>query len=158
MTNPIATALRAAARAINAQADAIDAQGATVTTSKPVLIQWGADLVTLEEAERRRLAEIADSEKPHDWVDWAPGVLPDQAGNNIDPPPIYEGAKRFWAQMERQVPFVYDDHGERFNALTCLKRGNDDFERNVRRLWEGPEGVAYRAAPENAEIWPLIRV
>lgn len=110
-----------------------------------------------DEAERKRLAEIAGRMKQHEWRDWAAGVLPDEAGNNVPPPPIYETAKPFWAQMERQVPFVYDDHGLRFHNLTCLKRGNDDFERNVRRLWTGPEGDAYRAAPENDGIWQRIK-
>lgn len=112
-----------------------------------------------DEAERRRLAEIAESEKPHAWRDWGTGVLPDQAGNNEREPPIYEGAKVFWRQMEQQIPFVYDDHGLRFNSLTCARRGGwPDFERNVRRLWAGPEGDAWRAAPENADRVARIKV
>ena len=103
--------------------------------------------------------QAANNRLPHDWLIWGKDTpLPEQAGNNVPPPPIYETAKPFWHQMERQVPFVYDDHGKRFNALTCLQRGNDDFERNVRRLWDGQEGEDYRAAPGNAEIWPRIRV
>ncbi len=105
------------------------------------------------------LEQFKNDERPHPWVDWAPGVLPDQVGNNVDPPPMYEGAKPFWAQMERQLPPVLDSRGVRFNALTCAKRGGwGDFEDEVRRLWNGPMGVAYRADPANAAIWPNIRV
>lgn len=112
------------------------------------------------EAERKRLEEIANSMKPHEWRDWShDNPLPEHVGNNERESPLWERAKPFWAQMERQVPFVYDDHGQRFNGLACVRRGGwPDFDRNVRRLWAGSEGDAYRAAPENAEIWPRIKV
>ena len=160
MTNPAATALRAIARQILAQADAIDGQGVTVTTDKPILIQWGDELVTTDEAEARGRAEIAERQKPHSWRDWShDNPLPEDVGNNEKESPLWESAKPFWAQMERQVPFVFDDFGQRFNAVACLRRGGvADFERNVRRLWTGPDGDAYRAATENADIWPRIKV
>lgn len=105
------------------------------------------------------LEQFKNDERPHPWVDWAPGVLLDQVGNNVDPPPMYEGAKPFWTQMERQLPPVLDSRGARFNALTCAKRGGwGDFEDEVLRLWNGPEGEAYRADPRNADVWPRIKV
>jgi hypothetical protein len=105
------------------------------------------------------LVQFDNEEKPRPWVDWASGVLPDQTGNNIDPPPMYEGAKPFWQQMERQIPQVMDSRGVRFNALTCARRGGwSDFEDEVRRLWNGPEGEAWRAAPENADRVDKIKV
>lgn len=105
------------------------------------------------------LVQYANSEKPHPWVDWASGVLPDQAGDNTDPPALYETAKPFWQQMERQTPPVLDSHGVRFHNLTCLKRGGAaDMEFEVRRLWNGPEGEAYRADSRNDGIWQKIRV
>lgn len=112
------------------------------------------------EAERKRLEEIANSMKPHEWRDWShDNPLPEHVGNNERESPLWERAKPFWTQMERQLPPVLDSRGVRFNALTCAKRGGwGDFEDEVRRLWEGPEGVAYRADPANAAIWPNIRV
>lgn len=105
------------------------------------------------------LVQYANEGKPHPWVDWAPGVLPDQVGNNEKESPLWESAKRFWQQMESQIPWVLDSDGERFNGLGSVrKKGWPYFESEVRRLWNGPEGEGYRAAPENDGIWQRIRV
>lgn len=129
MSNPIATALRAAARAILAQADAIDAQGATVTTDRPVLIQWGADLVTLEEAERRRLAEVADSERPHAYVAPGTGILHDQTGTG-------EGAPRSFVTHRALI-----DAAERGDPV---REGWDRISTRGEYGWPGPDGKAFR--------------
>lgn len=108
---------------------------------------------------QKMVEQFENESKPHAWRDWGPGVLPEQAGNNERESPLWESAKPFWAQMERQIPFVYDDHGQRFNAIACVRRGGwADFERNVRRLWSGPEGDAWRDAPENADRVARIKV
>lgn len=144
-----ADALRAAAAILLSKAAELD--GGTVPS--------GFDPANWRTWWPAMLRQYENDGKPRAWVDWGPGVLPDQAGNNEREPPIYEGAKPFWQQMERNVPFVYDDHGQRFNGLACVRRGGwPDFERNVRRLWSGPDGDAWRAAPENADRVARIKV
>lgn len=162
MSNPIATALRAAARAIIAQADAIDAQGATVSTDRPVLIQWGGDLVTLEEAERRRLAEIADSEKPHAYVAPGIGVLHDQAGTGEGAPRSFVTHAALWDAAERGDPvreggeriFVGGvgawpgPDGKPFRMDDYKPRGPVAMHRVIEWLWtQSPYGTAWKLSP-----------
>lgn len=145
-----ADALRAAAAILLSKASELDGQGPAVP---------GFDVTNWRTWWPAMLKQYENDGKPRPWVDWGQGVLPDQAGNNEREPPIYEGAKPFWRQMEQQIPYVYDDHGLRFNSLTCARRGGwPDFERNVRRLWAGPDGDAWRAAPENADRVARIKV
>lgn len=127
--NPIATALRVLARSIIAQADAIDAQGVTVTTDRPVLIQWGADLVTLEEAERRRLEEIANSEKPHAYVAPGQGVLREHTGTG-------EGAPRSFVTHRALI-----DAAERGDPV---REGGERIFVDGIGGWPGPDGKAFR--------------
>lgn len=42
-------------------------------------------LFDTDEAERKRLAEIAESMKPHAWRPWEAGTPPDQVGDNDKP-------------------------------------------------------------------------
>lgn len=146
---------RDAAAFLLAEADKIDGK-----TSATGFTTYGGRTVTVQEAYALMIDEWTRGEKPHEWREWGNGnPLPENAGNNEREPAIYEGAKQFWSQMERQTPFVYDDHGQRFHNLTCVRRGGwPDFERNVRRMWAGPEGAAWRAAPENASVAGRIKV
>lgn len=162
MSNPIATSLRAVARSILAQADAIDAQGVTVTTDKPVLIQWGADLVTLEEAERRRKAEIANSEKPHAWVDLAPGTG-GYAGDNDKPDD--DLLRAFGPFMEAAGKASQpDSHGALFTLQSIKKRAGTGWKSwgvvrdEIRALWFSNWGVKWRAHTANAHLVPSPEV
>ena len=162
--NPISASLRAVARQILAQADAIDSQGATVTSDKPILIQWGADLVTLEEAERRRKEEIANSEKPHAWVDLAPGTG-GQAGDNDKPDDeLLRAFRPFMDALTRAQPIELDSHGERWSLQTIKKRAGTGpkswgvVRDEVRRKWFSDFGAAWASDAANAHLIPKLDV
>lgn len=129
MTNPAATALRAIAKQILAQADAIDAQGVTVTTDKPILIQWGDELLTTDEAEGRRRQEIADRSKPHDYVAPGQGVLREDTGTG-------EGAPRSFVTHRAII-----DAAERGDPVT---EGGDRIFTDGQGGWPGPNGKVFR--------------
>lgn len=142
-----ADALRAAAAILLAKADELDGG---VQPS-------GFDMGNWRSWWPAMLKQFENDGKPHPWRDWGPGVLPDQVGDNERESPLYESAKPFWMQMEREN--VLDSHGYRFNGIACRRRGGwADFDFEVRRLWNGPEGAAYRTAPENDGIWQRIKV
>jgi len=158
MTNPIATALRAAARAINAQADAIDAQGANVTTDKPILIQWGDEFLTPEQAEERRRQEIAERGRPHDWVELRSGVLLSDVGDNDKPDDAL--FRDFGPFMEAATRNDWKDStGERFSVQSVKRRANAAVgfgppawaivRAEVNRLLDSDEGRAWCADAAN---------
>lgn len=94
----------------------------------------------------------ADS-KPHPWVDWNTGVLPEQAGTNERESPFYEKFKNFWVAMEREG--VIDQTGKPFVQLHRQKvGGNKLFEESVKFLAKTPEGKAWFNHPLNANYLP----
>ena len=170
--NPIALTLRAAARQINAQADAIEAQGVTVTSDRPILIQWGADFVTLEEAERRRLEEIATSQRPHAWRDAGPGVPITMVGDNDDSVEMDDLLRAFGpfmtlaenANFNKPEPVVKDSTGAPFHRITIKRRAGlgrqaiRTLRDEIRGVWYSPWGQETRAHPLNVNHIPKPEV
>jgi hypothetical protein len=138
-----AEALRTTIALLSAQLAALE--------GKPTTTYMGQLLAAADEAEKVRLKEIADAQKPHDFVDLAPGTG-GYAGDN-DPPddelfrthgPFMEAAKSLgWK----------DSTGQRFTVQTVKKRANAlvgfgapawaYVRGEVRRLQLTPEGYAW---------------
>lgn len=110
-------------------------------------------LATIIATWEKLLEQFENSNKPHDWVDWGPGVLPDQSGNNEPESPFYEKFKNFWKAMEREG--VRDHTGKPFVQLHRTKDGgNKMFEDAVKYLAKTPEGRAWFNHPLNANYLP----
>lgn len=162
MNNPAATALRAIARQILAQADAIDGQGVTVTTDKPILIRWGDELITTDEAEARGRAEIADRLKPHGHVAPGLGVLREETGTGEGAPRSFVTHRAIIDAAERGDPAneggarVFTDgqggwpgpDGKVFRMDDYKPRGPRAMHDVTEWLWtKSPEGIAWKASP-----------
>lgn len=101
----------------------------------------------------RLVLQFEESTKPHPWVDWNSGVLPEQSGNNEPESPFYEKFKNFWKAMERQR--VVDQTGKPFVQLHRVRDGgNKLFEESVKFLAKTPEGRAWFNDPLNTNYLP----
>lgn len=113
-----------------------------------------------DEAERRRLAEIANSEKPRPWVDLAPGTG-GQAGDNDRPDD--DLLRAFGPFMDSLTaardPIQTDSKGERWVLQTIKKRANEEVgfgapawgvvRDEIRRAWFTPWAIAWRTNADN---------
>lgn len=126
-------------------------------TSPPVMIQWGDELLTTDEAEVRRRQEIADRGNPHNWIDLAPGTG-GQAGDNDAPDD--ELFRTHGPFMKAATDLGWKDStGQRFTVQTVKKRANEIVgfgkpawayvRSEVRRLQLTPEGYAWMNDPAN---------
>lgn len=161
MNNPAATALRAIAKLIEKQADAIDTQGVTVTTDKPILIQWGDELLTTDQAEERRRQEIAERMKAHDWVDLAAGTGGQAGDGDVPDDALLRAFGPFMAALTRASdPIQTDSAGERWTLQTIKKRAGVGpkswgvVRDEIRAKWFTPWGVAWRADAANGPLVP----
>lgn len=127
-----------------------------IEEGKPAGTYLGQILPTFDTdaAERQRLAEIAESIKPHAWRDWEAGVPPGQVGDN-DPvdPELLRVFRPFHDAATREG--VEDSAGARFFLPTIKKRAgigpkaSGVIRDETRRLWESKWGEDWRAHEAN---------
>lgn len=97
---------------------------------------------------------------PHDWVNWGPGVLPDQAGNNLGVPRSYDTHKALWRAAQSGEPLtpggadVYtlgvkgwpDALDRPFRIETFQKDGPKAVNQAIKDLMASPCGIAWMAS------------
>lgn len=122
-----------------------------------------------DEAERKRLAEIAESLKPHAYVPWGPGVLPSQSGTNEQPPASWESHKIMWEAAMRGdpvtpggpniltngIPGWPDANGRPFRIFDYLPLGPEAIHAAIAHLYTSPTGQAWLASV--GDTWPQLR-
>lgn len=109
-----------------------------------------------DEAEKKRLAEIAESMKPRTWREWVAGVPPDQVGDN-DPPD--DDFLRAFEPMMRAAgqQGVKDSTGAVFffpNIKARTGHGWLGVKRECLALVTSQWGQDWMANPDNARIVP----
>jgi len=77
------------------------------------------------------IEQFKNDERPHPWVDWAPGVLPDQAGNNAPMPRCFDTHRGLWEAAQRGDP---------------IREGGPNIKTGNVAGWPGPDGKAFRIA------------
>lgn len=118
-----------------------------------------------DEAERKRLAEIAESTRPHAWRDAGPGVPITGVGDNDDSVELDDLLRAFRpfcdaATREAQT----DSTGERFYVPNIKRRGGIGLQSvrlirdEIRGLWYSAWGEYWRAHPLNAPLLPKPEV
>jgi len=116
-------------------------------------------------AERKRLAEIAESIKPHAWRDAGPGVPITAVGDNDDSPELDELLRAFRpfcdaATREQQK----DSTGAVFFVPHIKRRGGIGpqgvrlVRDEIRGAWYSAWGEAWRKHPLNATLLPKPEV
>lgn len=127
---------------------------------KPVDTYYGGLIPKFDtnEAERKRLEEIANSLKPHEWRNAGPGVLITEVGDNDrevqkdwdDLARVFQG---FWDAATREDQ--KDSVGNKFYPPWIKQRGGIGIQSirllrdETRRLWYTDWGVAWRNHPLN---------
>lgn len=107
-----------------------------------------------EEAEKKRLAEIAESMKPHAWVDLAPGTA-GQAGDNDKPDDDLLRAFGPFMDAARDA-HMPDSHGALFTLQSIKKRAGTGWKSwgvvrdEIRILWFSEWGLKWRNHSANA--------
>lgn len=115
-----------------------------------------------DEAERQRLEQIANSEKPHAYVAPGIGVLRDQAGTNEGAPrsfvthraiidaaergdPVIEGGERIFTNGQGGWP---GPDGKVFRMDDYKEKGPEAMHKATEWLWtESPHGTAWKTSP-----------
>lgn len=117
-------------------------------------------LFDTNEAERKRLEEIANSMKPHAWVDWVPGVPPDQVGDNDKPDDDF---LRDFEPMMRHAGMAHnqfrDSKGEIFFYPNIKKRTGPGWmgvKRECLRMVMSEWGQAWMSHPDNIAAGNLV--
>ncbi len=115
-----------------------------------------------EEAEKKRLAEIADSMKPRDWVDLAPGTGGTAGDNDRPDDDLLRAFGPFMdAAFREHQP---DSHGALFTLQSIKKRAGTGWKSwgvvrdEIRALWFSTWGVKWRAHTANAHLVPASDV
>ena len=118
-----------------------------------------------DEAERKRLAEIAERTKPHAWRDAGPGTPITMVGDNDDSPELDELLRAFRPfcdalTRERQP----DSTGALFFVPHIKRRGGTGMQSvrlvrdEIRGAWYSAWGEAWRKHPLNATLLPKPEV
>lgn len=122
-----------------------------------------------DEAERKRLAEIAESMKPHAYVEWAPGVLPELAGTNEKASRSRDTHRALWEAAQRGDPlheggsrvmtkgvFGWPDmDGEAFRIDKFARKGSQAVHSAIVWLWfESPEAQVWKRSPAVQNLIP----
>lgn len=116
-----------------------------------------------DEAERKRLAEIAESMKPHAWVDLAPGTPPWMVGDNDKSDDDLLRAFGPFADAAGKASQP-DSHGAPFSIPAIKKRAGIGWKSwgvvrdEIRALWFSNWGVKWRAHTSNAHLVPKPEV
>lgn len=161
MTTP-SDNLRALAAAINAEADKLEGKA-------PGTTYYGIPLTPAQEAERKRLAEIAERLKPHAYVAPGIGVLPEDTGTNEPPPASWESHKIMWEAAQRGDPtspggpniFTQGKPGwpDAFNRPFRIDDykplGPDAIHAAIAHLYVSPTGQAWLESV--GDTWPALR-
>mgnify|MGYP000496935011 CR=1 FL=1 len=126
-----------------------------VIEGKPVSTYMGQLLASAEEAEKVRLLEIAERQKPHDWVDLAPGTPPWMVGDNTAEHPTLRSHSTFIDALSRADSTYRMPNGDRFSVQQLKKAGGNGpdgwglYERALRDAWNSDWGWAWRTNYEN---------
>lgn len=136
----------------------------TVLTAQLAIVEGKpqvAPVFDTDEAERKRLAEIAESIKPHAWRDAGPGVPITAVGDGDDSPELDDllrAFRPFCDALTREGQT--DSTGERFYVPAIKKRGGLGLQSvrlirdEIRGAWYSAWGEAWRAHPLNAGLLP----
>lgn len=142
-----AQTLRQAASVLLAEADRQEGK----ITNPQQMTTFAGRSVTVQEAWELLLAEMAARAQPHPWVDWVPGVMPSDVGDNDKPDddflrlykPFMDAATREGQKDSTGAHFFYPNIKRRTGL------GWEGVKSEVRRLWISDWGVAWRANEEN---------
>lgn len=118
-----------------------------------------------DEAERKRLAEIAESDKPHAWRDAGPGVPITEVGDNDDSKELDDllrAFRPFCDALTREGQL--DSTGSIFYVPHIKKRGGVGLQSvrlvrdEIRGKWYSTWGRNWREHPLNAPLLPKPEV
>lgn len=139
-----------------------------VLEGKPVNTYMGQLLAAAEEAEKIRLAEIAERQKPHDWKPWVSGMLPSDVGDNDTPDDDF--LRAFGPMMSAaQAQQFKDSEGHVFFYPNIKSRhglGWAQVKKEALRMvmsewgqkWmNDPANIAYGNVPKTAAVALLMR-
>jgi hypothetical protein len=107
---------------------------------------YGIDLDALP------VSDSVDPHAPHEYVAFAPGVLPEQAGIGGNPPRSYDTHRLLWkaAQRERWP----NPEGKPYILFDYMQKGWDAVHDSIVFLWTSPAGMRWRLDPANAGYVP----
>ncbi len=106
------------------------------------------------------LAQFENEAKPHAYVQWQSGVLPEQAGTGEDPPRSYDTHRMLWEAAQRGDPTTMggvrirtggnwgwpDARGEAFRIFDHIPNGPDAVHEAIEQLFYSPVGRAWTAS------------
>lgn len=164
-----ATTLRQAAAVLLAEADKIDGK----VSSPTQMTTYAGRSVTIQEAWEAMLAEIAAGEKPHPYVAWGQGVLPDRAGTGDKPPASWDSHKIMWEAAQRGDPVTpggpqiltnglpgwpitgADGVVRPFRIFDYIPHGPDAIHKAIADLYVSPTAQAWLDSV--GSTWPALR-
>ena len=115
------------------------------------------------------LKQFENDSKPHAYVPWGTGVLPEQSGTNEPVPASYESHKIMWEAAMRGdpvtpggpniltngIPGWPDANGRPFRIFDHLPLGPEAIHAAIAHLYVSPTGQAWLASV--GDTWPALR-